>query len=84
LALRHAPEIYVIGYSLPPEDLHARFTIRSAIRGNEKFEQRKPKVTVVNPDRNVYLRFARLMTGGVRYYESGLQGISLKELVGSD
>ncbi len=57
LALRHASEIYAIGYSLPPEDLHARLTIRSAIRGNEKFERHRPKVAVVNPDRGVYLRF---------------------------
>jgi len=82
LALRHASEIYVIGYSLPPEDLHARLTIRSAIRGNEKFEPHKPKIAVVNPDRNIYLRFARLMNGSVKYYETGLQGISLRKLVG--
>jgi hypothetical protein len=81
LALRHASEIYVIGYSLPPEDLHARLTIRSAIRGNEKFGQHEPRVAVVNPDRNVYLRFARLMNGTVKYYETGLQGVSLKKLV---
>jgi len=81
LTLRHAPEIYVIGYSLPPEDLHARLTIRSAIRGNEKFETGKPRIVVVNPDRNIYMRFARLVNGNVKYYESGLQGISLAELV---
>jgi hypothetical protein len=81
-ALRHAAEIYVIGHSLPPEDLHARFTIRSAVRGNEKFENHKLKIVVVNPDRNVYLRFARLVNGSVKYYESGLQGISFSELVG--
>lgn len=84
MALRHSAEIYVIGYSLPPEDLHARFTIRSAIRGNEKFEDHSPRISVVNPDRNVYLRFARLVNGSVKFYESGLQGISLKELVGSN
>jgi hypothetical protein len=82
LALRHATEIYVIGYSLPPEDLHARFTIRSAIRGNEKSEGHKLRIALVNPDRNVYLRFARLVEGSVKYYESGLQRISLSELVG--
>ena len=81
LALRHAGEIYVIGYSLPPEDLHARLTIRSAIRGNEKFEGHKPRIAVVNPDRNVYLRFARLVEGSIKYYGSGLQGISLRDLV---
>lgn len=81
LALRHASEIYILGYSLPPEDLHARFTIRSAIRGNEKFADSKPRISVVNPDRNVYLRFARLVDSRVNYYESGLQGISLSELV---
>jgi hypothetical protein len=81
LALRHAAEIYILGYSLPPEDLNARFTIRSAIRGNQKFERHKLKIAVVNPDRNVYLRFARLVEGNVKYYESGLQGISLNEMV---
>lgn len=80
-ALRYAGEIYILGYSLPPEDLHARFTIRSAIRGNEKFESHKLRIAVVNPDRNVYLRFARLVEGSVKYYESGLHGISLSELV---
>jgi hypothetical protein len=80
-ALRHAAEIYVIGYSLPPEDLHARFTIRSAIRGNEKFESHNLRIAVVNPDRNVYSRFARLVEGSVKYYESVLQGISLDEMV---
>jgi hypothetical protein len=81
LALRHAREIYVIGYSLPPEDLHARLTIRSAVRGNEKFEMHKPLIAVVNPDRNVYLRFARLVEGRVKYYEAGLQDISFGDLV---
>jgi hypothetical protein len=80
-ALRYATEIYILGYSLPPEDLHARFAIRSAIRGNEKLEGHKLRIAVVNPDRNVYLRFARLVEGSVKYYESGLQGISLAELV---
>jgi len=80
-ALRYAAQIYILGYSLPPEDLHARFTIRSAIRGNEKFESHKLRIAVVNPDRNVYLCFARLVEGSVKYYESGLQGISLAELV---
>jgi hypothetical protein len=81
LALRHAPEIYILGYSLPPEDLHARFTIRSAIRGNERFENHKLRIAVVNPDRNVYLRFVRLVEANVNYFESGLQGVSLRELV---
>ena len=74
-------EVYVIGYSLPPEDLHARFTIRSAIRGNENFESHNLRIAVVNPDRNVYSRFARLVEGSVKYYESVLQGISLDEMV---
>jgi hypothetical protein len=84
LALRHAAEIYILGYSLPAEDLNARFTIRSAIRGNEKLERHKLRITVVNPDRNVYLRFARLVEGNVKYYESGLQGVSLNEMLADD
>ncbi len=31
--------------------------------------------------RSVYLRFSQLVDGSVKYYESGLQGISLRELV---
>jgi hypothetical protein len=61
--------------------MHARFTIRSAVRGNEKFEGHKLRIAVVNPDRNVYLRLARLVKGNVKYYESGLQGVSLTDLV---
>jgi hypothetical protein len=83
LALRHAEQIYIIGYSLPSEDLHARLTIRSAIRANERFDGHNLKLAVVNPDRSVYLRFARLVDGTVAYHESGLQGISLTELIGS-
>jgi hypothetical protein len=80
-ALRHAAEIYILGYSLPPEDLHARLTIRSAIRANEKSDGHNLRIAVVNPDRNVYLRFARLVEGNVIYYESGLEGVSPDELV---
>jgi hypothetical protein len=81
LALRYAAEIYIVGYSLPPEDLHARLTIRSAIRANERFEDHNLKIAIVNPDRNVYLRLSRLVERTVKYYESGLQGISLRELI---
>jgi hypothetical protein len=84
LALRHAPEIYIIGYSLPPEDLHARTAIRTAVRANEKSEGHKLRVAVVNPDRAVYLRFARLFEASVEYYETGLQGVSLNTIVGAD
>lgn len=80
-ALRHTGEIHILGYSLPPEDLIARFTIRSAIRANERFGGRELRISVVNPDRNVYLRFARLVQVNVSYYESGVEGVSLTELV---
>ena len=82
-ALRRASAIHVLGFSLPPEDLHVRFVIRSAIRGNEASRTRSLPVTIVNPDRNVFLRFARLVESPVTYFECGLEEVALDELLGS-
>ena len=83
-ALRRADEIYVIGFSLPPEDLHIRFVMRTAIRANEIERSRSDalRVVVVNPDRDVYLRFARLVVSKVRYLEAGFEDVSLDEIRG--
>lgn len=35
-SMRYADEIYIIGFSLPPEDLHVRFVMRSALRASRK------------------------------------------------
>jgi hypothetical protein len=80
-ALRTANEIHVIGFSLPPEDLHVRFVIRSAIRINEQTRSRPLTVTVVNPDKTVYLRFDRLMETRARYFETSFARINLKDLI---
>jgi hypothetical protein len=79
-ALGTANEIHIIGFSLPPEDLHVRFVIRSAIRINEQTRSGPLRVTVVNPDKTVYLRFDRLMETRVQYFETSFARITLKEL----
>ena len=79
-ALRTAEEIYIIGFSLPPEDLHVRFVIRSAVRINEETRAAPLRVTVVNPDKTVYLRFDRLMKTRVNYFESGFGDVKLEDL----
>lgn len=79
-ALRTADEIHIIGFSLPPEDLHVRFVIRSAIRINEETRGTPLTITVVNPDRSVYLRFDRLMKSKVNYFECGFGSIKIEEL----
>jgi hypothetical protein len=79
-ALRTANDIHIIGFSLPPEDLHVRFVIRSAIRINEQTRSAPLRVTVVNPDKTVYLRFDRLMKTKVHYFESSFARVKLKDL----
>jgi hypothetical protein len=79
-ALRTANDIHIIGFSLPPEDLHVRFVIRSAIRINEETRSRPLRVTVVNPDKTVYLRFDRLMKTRVHYFESSFARVKLEDL----
>jgi len=79
-ALRTADEIHIIGFSLPPEDLHVRFVVRSAIRINEETRSTPLRITVVNPDRSVYLRFDRLMKSKVNYFECGFGRIKIEEL----
>ena len=79
-ALRTANEIHVIGFSLPPEDLHVRFVIRSAVRINEQTRSGPLIVTVVNPDKEVYLRFGRLVETPVRYFETSFARVALTEL----
>jgi hypothetical protein len=82
--LRHADEIYLLGFSLPPEDLHIRFVMRSAVRANEKNRSTPMKFKLVNPDRGVYFRCVNLVETPVEYYECGLEKISLAELTGTD
>lgn len=79
-ALRTASEIHIIGFSLPPEDLHVRFVIRSATRINEENRNTGIKISVVNPDKAVYLKFNRLLRSRVRYFETGFDGIDLDDL----
>lgn len=79
-ALRDAERVYIIGFSLPPEDLHVRFVMRSAIRMNEGRRGRVP-IAVVNPDRGVYLRFVRLVESNVSYYECRFEDVPLADLL---
>lgn len=82
-AMRWADEIHILGFSLPPEDLHVRFLIRSSIRMNEANRSGMLPVTVVNPDRDVFLRFSRLVRSPIRFFEARLEHVSLTELLGA-
>lgn len=83
-ALRTADDIHIIGFSLPPEDLHVRFVIRSAIRINEQTRSAPLKVTLVNPDKTAYLRFDRLMKTRVQYFECSFAHVKLKDLAAAN
>ncbi len=68
--------------SLPPEDLHVRFVMRTALWVNEKkCAAPRLKVHVVNPDRNMFLRFARLIKTPIQYSEAPFERVSLEELI---
>lgn len=66
--LRRADEWYLVGYSLPPEDLAVRSLLLHAYAGR----QRRPRVTVVQKGtaaRPVY----ELLFPGCRYIDGGLE-----------
>jgi hypothetical protein len=64
-AVSQATELYVIGYSLPPEDQFARMVLRRAIRSNvsnaTKHEKEKLRVRIYNPDPAVAVAFSRVL-----------------------
>lgn len=66
-ALRNAAEIYILGYSLPPLDWHARWVFRAALRSNlirtrkGRAQHAKLKVRVVNPKQEATTRFRDLL-----------------------
>ena len=79
-AVSGATLLYVIGYSLPPEDQFARLVLRRAIRNNLRKTKRKEKtplrVTVVNPDKSVATTFSELVgpkAKGVNFYPISFQ-----------
>jgi hypothetical protein len=78
--LRYADEIYMLGFSLPPEDMHVRFVMRSAIRANERSRSKPLTFKLVNPDRGVFLRCTNLVDTHVEFYECGLERISFEDL----
>lgn len=66
-ALRNAAEIYIIGYSLPTVDWHARWVFRAALRSN-LIKTRKGdakhttlKIRIVNPNQEAANRFKSLL-----------------------
>jgi hypothetical protein len=83
-SMRYADEIYIIGFSLPPEDLHVRFVMRSALRANENDRQYPLILKLVNPDRAVHQRFTQLIDSPIKYYECGFDRISTEELTSSE
>jgi hypothetical protein len=70
VSLRYCDESYILGFSMPPEDLHVRFVMRSAIRANERARESSLKIKLVNPDPQVFLRFSRLVTSPIQFFES--------------
>jgi len=80
-SLHNADEVYILGFSLPPEDLHVRFVMRTAIRANESGRTRSLLVKLVNPDRSVYLRFASLMSSRIEHFEARLENVAVEELL---
>jgi len=66
-ALRNAAEVYILGYSLPQLDWHARWVFRSALRSNliktktGRAQHIKLKVRVVNPKQEAITRFKELL-----------------------
>jgi hypothetical protein len=79
-SLRYADEIYVVGFSLPPEDLHVRFVMRSALRANEANRSTQLKLKFVNPEPLAHLRFTHLVDSPVEYFQCGFEKLSLDEL----
>jgi hypothetical protein len=80
-ALRWAGSVHIIGFSLPPEDLHVRFLIRSALRMNEQQNSDRLPIAVVNPDRDILLRFARLVHSPIKFFEARFEDVSLDDLL---
>jgi hypothetical protein len=83
-SLRYADEIYVIGFSLPPEDLHVRFVMRSAIRSNENNRSTPLILKLVNPDPAAHIRFIHLANTPITYFQCGFERISMEELTGQN
>ncbi len=81
VALREARELYIIGFSLPPEDLHMRFVMRSALRVNRMERAGRLRVALVNPDRAIFLRFSRLFESPIRYFECAFEDVSLGQML---
>jgi hypothetical protein len=63
--LQEATEIHFCGYRLPREDMYARAVLRRAIRSNalrcEATGQPVPRITVVNPQRQVTADFKLML-----------------------
>ena len=62
-AIVNASTVYVIGYSLPPQDYHARAMLRNAIDAKERRDG-MARLVVINPDENVANRFAQYVHRG--------------------
>ncbi len=59
----NASVVYVIGYSLPPQDYHARAMLRNAIDAKERRDG-TARLVVIDPDDSVADRFARYIHRG--------------------
>jgi hypothetical protein len=66
-SLRTSDEWFIIGYSLPAEDLNIRSILTRAINAR----MTKPKINVVQYGMNAKVRYENLF-GEVKYYQNGL------------
>jgi hypothetical protein len=87
-AVSQATKLYVLGYSLPPEDQFARLVLRRAIRNNvsnaAKGNKESLSVKIYNPDPAVAVAFSRVL-GPVRpgLAESTFEAVRFEDLVDS-
>jgi len=65
-SLIEAEKIVVIGYSLPPEDLHARSLIRSGVLWNDSI---KRSLLLIDPNPEIAGRFFSTITPNLRYFQ---------------
>jgi len=79
-SLCRADEVFVIGYSFPLEDLHARFVFRTALRTNiirkrKRNNQGKVRIVVVNPDPRVEATCESIVGTDFRFYRKRFEDL---------
>lgn len=71
-------KVIVIGYSLPPEDLHARALLRAVLGVNA---EEGGKMYLIDPDSSVAGRFYATVTKHLEYYQTHFTGHELERII---